>query len=225
MTSIPGRPSRTQPESPILVGVRRLSGPQGPARCPATASLEATRATASLLLLETGSADGGSHVAGAAGLPGLDAGEHGRIGGSGKAAIRFPRAGSPARPIRRAGRAGLGAIDPSSGLHRGGSVSRGTSRRPGSRDGARRLRCASLLQPVFEIDVLRCPCCGSTLRFIAATEDPTVARKALVVGRLVHPTACRGPQPLLVLRLSVCRSMSNAGWTRRTSSNARPSWS
>jgi hypothetical protein len=30
---------------------------------------------------------------------------------------------------------------------------------------------------VVEIDALRCPRCGSTLRLIAAIEDPTVARK------------------------------------------------
>ena len=41
------------------------------------------------------------------------------------------------------------------------------------------MRWASLLQRVFEIDALRCPCCGSTLRLIAAIEDPTVARKIL----------------------------------------------
>ena len=49
----------------------------------------------------------------------------------------------------------------------------------GSRDRARCLRWASLLQRVFEIDALRCPRCGSTLRLIAAIEDPTVARKIL----------------------------------------------
>jgi hypothetical protein len=47
------------------------------------------------------------------------------------------------------------------------------------RDRARRIRWASLLQRVFEIDALRCPRCGSTLRLIAAIEDPTVASKIL----------------------------------------------
>jgi hypothetical protein len=32
---------------------------------------------------------------------------------------------------------------------------------------------------VFDIDGLRCPRCGSTLRLIAAIEDPAVARKIL----------------------------------------------
>ena len=41
------------------------------------------------------------------------------------------------------------------------------------------MRWASLLQRVFEVDALRCPRCGSTLRLIAAIEDPTVARKIL----------------------------------------------
>ena len=44
---------------------------------------------------------------------------------------------------------------------------------------ARRMRWASLLQHVFEVDALRCPRCGSTMRLIAAIEDPTVARKIL----------------------------------------------
>jgi len=44
---------------------------------------------------------------------------------------------------------------------------------------SRRNRWASLLQRVFEVDALRCPRCGSTLRLIAAIEDPAVARKIL----------------------------------------------
>jgi hypothetical protein len=48
-----------------------------------------------------------------------------------------------------------------------------------SRDRSRRMRWASLLQHVFEVDALRCPRCGSTLRLVAAIEDPTVARKIL----------------------------------------------
>jgi hypothetical protein len=43
----------------------------------------------------------------------------------------------------------------------------------------RRPRQAELLQRVFEIDALRCPRCGSTLRLIAAIEDPVVARRIL----------------------------------------------
>jgi hypothetical protein len=41
------------------------------------------------------------------------------------------------------------------------------------------MRSALLLQRVFEIDALRCPHCGSTLRLVAAIEDPAVARKIL----------------------------------------------
>ncbi len=48
-----------------------------------------------------------------------------------------------------------------------------------SRDRSHRMRWASLLQRVFEINALRCPRCGSTLRLIAAIEDPTVAPKIL----------------------------------------------
>jgi hypothetical protein len=36
-----------------------------------------------------------------------------------------------------------------------------------------------LLKRVFEIDALLCPGCGSTLRLIAAIEDPAVARRIL----------------------------------------------
>ena len=38
---------------------------------------------------------------------------------------------------------------------------------------------AALLRRVFEIDALWCPRCGSTLRLIAAIEDPDIARKIL----------------------------------------------
>jgi hypothetical protein len=43
----------------------------------------------------------------------------------------------------------------------------------------RRLWWAALLQRVFAIDALRCPRCGSTLRLIAAIEDPAIARRIL----------------------------------------------
>jgi hypothetical protein len=43
----------------------------------------------------------------------------------------------------------------------------------------RRLRWAALLQRVFDLDALRCPRCGSTLRLIAAIEDPAIARRIL----------------------------------------------
>ena len=41
------------------------------------------------------------------------------------------------------------------------------------------MRWAALLQRVFEVDMLRRPRCGSTMRLIAAIEDPMVARKIL----------------------------------------------
>jgi hypothetical protein len=50
---------------------------------------------------------------------------------------------------------------------------------PPNRVTQRRHRWAELLQRVFEIDALRCPRCGSTLRLIAAIEDPAVAGKIL----------------------------------------------
>jgi len=43
-----------------------------------------------------------------------------------------------------------------------------------------RMRWATLLQRVFEVDALRCPRCGSTMRLIAAIEDPAVARRILL---------------------------------------------
>jgi len=50
---------------------------------------------------------------------------------------------------------------------------------PPDRTARHRHRWAELLQRVFGIDALRCPRCGSTLRLIAAIEDPDVARKIL----------------------------------------------
>ena len=41
------------------------------------------------------------------------------------------------------------------------------------------MRWAALLQRVFEVDALRCPRCGATMRLIAAIEDPEVARRIL----------------------------------------------
>jgi hypothetical protein len=51
--------------------------------------------------------------------------------------------------------------------------------RPPDRATRRRQRWTELLQRVFEIDALLCPRCGSTLRLIAAIEDPAVARRIL----------------------------------------------
>jgi hypothetical protein len=49
----------------------------------------------------------------------------------------------------------------------------------GSVGSARGMRWAALLQRVFEVDALRCPRCGSTMRLIAAIEDPAVAERIL----------------------------------------------
>ena len=46
------------------------------------------------------------------------------------------------------------------------------------------MRWAALLQRVFEVEALRCPRCGSTMRVIAAIEDPDVARRILECMRL-----------------------------------------
>jgi hypothetical protein len=55
-----------------------------------------------------------------------------------------------------------------------------SNRRPVDKaENTRRMRWAALLQRVFEIDALRCPRCGSTLRLIAAIEDPETARRIL----------------------------------------------
>ena len=43
----------------------------------------------------------------------------------------------------------------------------------------RRLSWADLMRRVFSAEVLSCPRCGSTMRLIAAIEDPTVAAKIL----------------------------------------------
>jgi hypothetical protein len=55
----------------------------------------------------------------------------------------------------------------------------GAPRDPGIRERARRMRWAALLQRIFEVEALRCPGCGSTMRLIAAIEDPDVARRIL----------------------------------------------
>jgi hypothetical protein len=55
----------------------------------------------------------------------------------------------------------------------------GEPREPGIREPAGRMRWAALLQRVFEVDALRCRRCGSTMRLVAAIEDPKVARRIL----------------------------------------------
>lgn len=48
-----------------------------------------------------------------------------------------------------------------------------------ARESTGRIRWAALLQRVFEVDALRCPRCGQTMRLIAAIEDPHVAHRIL----------------------------------------------
>jgi len=50
-----------------------------------------------------------------------------------------------------------------------------------------------LLQRVFEIDALRCPCCGSTLRLVVAIEDPIVTRQILECLALPARARALGP--------------------------------
>lgn len=68
---------------------------------------------------------------------------------------------APARPA-------AGAPEPEEGQRQIGPVA-----------SARRTRWAALLQRVFEVDALRCPRCASTMRLIAAIEDPAVAERIL----------------------------------------------
>ena len=44
----------------------------------------------------------------------------------------------------------------------------------------RRQPWAELLQRVFEVDALQCPCCGGRMRILAAITDPDVARRILM---------------------------------------------
>jgi len=97
---------------------------------------------------------------------------------------------------------------------------------PPNRVTRRRYHWAELLQRVFEIDALRCPRCDSTLRLIAAIEDPAVARRILECLKLparappVEPAswAAIPPKPVAPGR--------DAGWefdqSRPTRDNSEP---
>jgi hypothetical protein len=76
---------------------------------------------------------------------------------------------------RPGGRSGDVPDTPTSRRERGPEPD-GELRDPGIHERAGRMRWAALLQRVFEVDALRCPRCGSTMRLIAAIEDPDVAR-------------------------------------------------
>jgi hypothetical protein len=64
---------------------------------------------------------------------------------------------------------------------------------PPDRATRHRYRWDELLRRVFEIDALRCPRCGSTLRLIAAIEDPAVARRILECLKLPARSPPVGP--------------------------------
>jgi len=112
----------------------------------------------------------------------IEASTDGTMGGVGQ--FVAPTAGEPRGPAKAAdlsnGPSGRGA-----GLENppDGGESAGFKEEPSSpsdsRNRTRRMRWAALLQRVFEVDALRCPRCGSTLRLIAAIEDPMVARRIL----------------------------------------------
>jgi len=90
----------------------------------------------------------------------------------------------------------------------------GRAHDPGFREQAGRMRWAALLQRVFEVasqlrwpspceskihrDALRCPRCGSTMRLLAAIDDPDVARRILECLKLKLPARARpvGEVPL-----------------------------
>jgi hypothetical protein len=68
----------------------------------------------------------------------------------------------------------------------------------GASDSCRRhLAWATLLQRVFEFDVLACPRCGGRLRVLATIEEPSVVHKILThVGLSTEPVTPRAPPPL-----------------------------
>jgi hypothetical protein len=90
-------------------------------------------------------------------------------------ALSFQQAGGLSHTERPEALAGLttGAPEPEDRPLRIRSVGR-----------ARRMRWAALIQRVFEVDALRCPRCASTMRLIAAIEDPAVAERILTCLKL-----------------------------------------
>ena len=125
----------------------------------------------------------------------------GRIGEGSAPAAQTPRRSSPPpdKPSYTAGpRPNLG--NPSDDREAGRAETEPRSRTD-PRDGARRTRWASLLQRVFEVDALCCPRCGSSMRLIAAIEDPAVAHKILESLKLparappLEPPATDPPEP------------------------------
>ncbi|MBW2288900.1 MAG: hypothetical protein JRG80_02180 [Deltaproteobacteria bacterium] len=75
-----------------------------------------------------------------------------------------------------------------------------------------RHRWAELLQRVFEIDALRCPRCGSTLRLITAFEDPAVARRILECLKLPARAPPLEPASRAVIFPEVVAPDRHADW-------------
>jgi hypothetical protein len=112
------------------------------------------------------------------------------VAGCGPVTAPVPSIEPPASAVPRGaqttlGRATFGVENTSARTERGATTPAGAAPevdlhgRPPDRATRRRYRWAELLQRVFEIDALRCPRCDSTLRLIAAIEDPAVARRIL----------------------------------------------
>jgi hypothetical protein len=60
----------------------------------------------------------------------------------------------------------------------------------------RHIAWATLLQRVFEVDVLACPRCDGRLELLATLEEPAVVRRILThVGLPAEPVTPRAPPP------------------------------
>ena len=84
--------------------------------------------------------------------------------------------------------------------------------RPPDRATRRRHRWAELLQRVFEIDALLCHRCGSTLRLIAAIEDPAVARRILECLELPARSPPVQPASWAAIPAEPVAPVLDAGW-------------
>ena len=92
---------------------------------------------------------------------------------------------------------------------------------PPDRATRRRYRWAELLQRVFEIDALRCPRCDSTLRLIAAVEDPAVARRILECLKLPARSPPVEPASWVAIPPEPVASNQDADWEFDQSRPAR----
>lgn len=83
-------------------------------------------------------------------------------------------------------------------------------RAEGSVSRVRRVAWAELLKRVFEIDALRCPARGETMRIIAAITDPSMARRIL---------ECLALPPRAPRSVRRTRLIQSVAWTRVCSSS------